>query len=73
MRAEGLLKAHLFVVLFMVGLLPGLTQYKNFWHFASDVLVGDVVGILLALFVYYGVRSLQKSSSYTLKSSKTAS
>lgn len=72
-RADALLKAHLFVVIFMVGLLPGLTQYKNFWHFASDVLVGDVVGILLALFVYYGIRSLQRSSSYPTKCPKSAS
>ena len=74
LRIDALLKAHLFSVIFMLGLLPGLTQYKNFWHFASDVLVGDVIGILLALFIYYGVRGLQKSSSYiNLKSSKTTS
>ena len=74
LRIDALPKAHLFSVIFMLGLLPGLTQYKNFWHFASDVLVGDVIGILLALFIYYGVRGLQKSSSYiNLKSSKTTS
>ena len=47
----------------MFGLLPGLTQYKNHWHFCSDVLVGNTIGILLALFAYFAIRNFDKSTT----------
>lgn len=35
-------------VLIGLGLFPGFTQYLNHWHHWSDVLVGQLVGLLLA-------------------------
>lgn len=70
LKINGFLKAHLFALLFMISLFPGLTQYMNFWHFFSDVLIGDTVGILLAAFVYYGIRYFDESTT-VIKNLKT--
>ncbi|KAG4076266.1 hypothetical protein HA402_014815 [Bradysia odoriphaga] len=43
------LKALACSVLIMAGLFPGFTQYLNHWHHWSDVLVGQSVGLLMAV------------------------
>lgn len=42
-------KALVCSVLIGLGLFPGFTQYLNHWHHWSDVLVGQLVGLLLAV------------------------
>lgn len=46
------LKALVCSVLILVGLFPGFTQYLNHWHHWSDVLVGQLVGFLMAVAAY---------------------
>jgi len=62
LKLNGFLKAHLFMIIFMLGLLPGLSQYVNFWHFPSDIIIGYIAGICMALFAYYGIQAIDRPS-----------
>jgi len=41
--------------LFMAGLYPGITQGRNYWHHWSDVITGQLVGLVAAYLVNYHV------------------
>ena len=47
---------HLLVVSYLliavVSTYPGFTQWKNYWHFASDVLTGYVIGLFSGIVVF---------------------
>lgn len=66
--ADYNLKALACSVLFMAGLFPGFTQYLNHWHHWSDVLVGQSVGVLMAVAAFKMRYWLSRTNSKNLKS-----
>lgn len=56
------LKALVCSVLIGLGLFPGFTQYLNHWHHWSDVLVGQLVGFLMAAAAFQMRRWLVNST-----------
>lgn len=52
-RSSYIFKATISCFILAVGLFPGFTQVLNHWHHWSDVLVGQIVGIVLAVAQYF--------------------
>ena len=48
-KSTGLVKALIQFVILLAGIYPGITQVNNYWHHWSDVLVGYIVGTLIAV------------------------
>lgn len=57
------IKALVCSILIGFGLFPGFTQYLNHWHHWSDVLVGQSVGILMAVAAFQMRHWLSQNSS----------
>ncbi|XP_054152411.1 putative phosphatidate phosphatase [Oppia nitens] len=42
----------LYLIIAITSTYPGYTQWKNYWHFSSDVLTGYAIGIVSAISIY---------------------
>lgn len=50
---RSLVKTTIQMFIILIGLYPGITQHHNYWHHASDVLSGHIVGSIVGTACYY--------------------